>query len=397
VPLTTLATIPAGKYRTSSLGIASTRHGGCSTSLAGAFDGLAGAQVNGTWTLTVADRVGGDTGSVDSALLSISAAPDIFANGFEGVQRGACQAARYDYSGSGRSNYVLVTNASPAGAKTWTIQDNDGTPAGAIQSFVLGIGTDSVVDLDVDGDAKTDAAVWTAATGQLLVRRSSRPGQPPLAITFGQTGDDPSHSGDYDGDRIDDFAVYRAGATAGAASHTLVRLSSGGTRDLVTGENGAFPSGGIDYTGDGLADMAIQSNAGGGVASFRIFNGTTGAQYTTFNFGTPTDVIETGNHTGSAVGDITVIRGAGGAINWTTRDGQTGTAQPLVSFGLSATDYGLTGDYDGDGLDDYAVWRPSNTPGDSKFYIRPSTSPATTIEVPLGATGDYPVGNSRSH
>lgn len=398
-PLITSATIPSGKYRTFGLGVVNTRHGGCSTSLAGAFNGLSGVQLNGTWTLTVADRVSGDTGTVDSALLSVSSSPDIFSSGFEDSPRGTCQLARYDYFGSGRSNYVLVRNTGggATGAITWTIQDNDGTAAGAQQSFILGTAADRFVDLDFDGDGKTDGAVWTPATGQLLVRRSTRPGESPVAIAFGQNGDDPSHSGDYDGDGVDDFALYRVGASTGLASHTLVRLSSGGTRDLVTGENGAFPCGGIDYTGDGKADMAIQANSGGGMASFRIFNGSTGALVSTFLFGTPTDVVQLGNYVGTALGDVTVVKGVGGVINWTTRDGQSGVTQAAVPFGASATDFPLTGDYDGDGLDDYATWRPSATPGMSKFSVRPSSNTAAPFDVLLGANGDYPVANNRSH
>ena len=181
-------------------------------------------------------------------------------------------------------------------------------------------------------------------------------------------------------------------------SRTLVKLSGGGAdRNLVTGENGSFASGGVDYTGDGIADMAIQTNAGSGVASFRIFNGLNGTLAQTFNFGTPTDIIITGNHSGSDVADITTFRGLSGQLSWTTRDTGSGIGQPSVLFGASATDFGLSGDYDGDGLDDYALWRPSATAGQSKFIVRPSASPGTPIEIPLGLNGDYPVANSRSH
>ena len=399
-PIPTAGIIPSGKFRTSSLGISGTRHGGCSTSLAGAFNGLAGTQVNGAWTLNVSDRFGGDIGTVDSALLSISATPDIFSSGFDSVVKGSCQKARMDFTGGGRSSFALLRNTGggPTGETTWTIQDNNGTPAGAVQSFVLGDASNRFTDADYDGDGIADAVVWKpGATGQFTIRRSSRPTDAPVIVMLGQVGDDPLHAGDYDGDGRDDLAVYRGGATAGQDSHTYVRLLDGSTRDLITGENGAFASGGIDYSGDGKADMTIQANAGGGVASFRIYDGTTGVITSNFNFGTPTDVIVLGNHVGDALGDITVVRGSGGVVTWTTRDGQSGVGQPTVNFGASATDFTLSGDFDGDGLDDYAVWRPSATPGMSKFIYRPSSNTVTTVEVPLGATGDYPIGNNRSH
>jgi len=64
---------------------------------------------------------------------------------------------------------------------------------------------------------------------------------------------------------------------------------------------------------------------------------------------------------------------------------------------VSTTDITLSGDYDGDGVDDYAVWRPSATVGQSKFIVRRSLFPATPLEVFLGLNSDYPAANARSH
>ena len=72
-----------------------------------------------------------------------------------------------------------------------------------------------------------------------------------------------------------------------------------------------------------------------------------------------------------------------------------GAAQPTIVHGASATDFALTGDYDGDGLDDYAVWRPSPMPAQSKFIVRRSTNTAVLLEVFAGENGDYPVANTR--
>ena len=402
VPLDSAQDVPAGRYRTSGLGVSGTAHGGCTTSLAGAFEGLVGSQVNGTWTLTIADLGGGDTGTISSAVLSISeAGDDLFGNGFDTPILGACQRVRSDYTGSGRSSYVVVRNTGggAGGAVTWFVKDNDGTASGAVTNFVLGVSSDYFIDGDFEGDGIADAVVWTPATGQFTIRRSSRPGLAPLKIALGQSGDDPKHIGDFDGDGIDDLAVYRAGATQGALSRTWIRLSSSGAvRELATGEQGAYPNGGIDYTGDGRADMAIQANAGGGVASFRIYDGTSGAIASSFTFGSPTDVMVLGNHVGDARGDITLIRGSAGNITWTTRDGSTGIGHPAVVLGQSATDYALSGDFDGDGLDDYAAWRPSAVTGQSKFMIRRSRTPSSPpLEVFHGQSGDYPVANARTH
>lgn len=407
--LTTGQIVPPGTYRTSTAGqTLLSDHGGCTTFLNLAFGGLAGAQVNGIWNLNIADLVATDTGAVNSALLTIDTQVSIFASGFEDfvppagppIMPGNCRKSFFDYTGTGLSSYVLVRNTGggPTGAVTWFIKNNDATAVGTEQNFIHGIATDFFVDGDFDGDGIADATVWRPALGSFLVHRSSRPTDSLLTISLGQTGDDPSHVGDYDGDGISDAAVYRGGASAGLPSFTLIRLSTtGAIRTLATGENGAFPSGGIDYDGDGRADMAIQTNAGGGVGRFRFFNGVSAAQFADFTFGTPTDVVVTGTHSGSQLGDITVVRGVAGAINWTTRDTGTGIGQPMVIHGVSATDFPLSGDFDGDGIDDYAIWRPNAVVGQSKFSIYRSTIPAVPLDVFMGLNGDYPVANTRSH
>jgi len=393
--------IPPGNYSTSTGGTILSSHGGCSTSMSGAFDGLSGAQANGTWTLHVADLEPVDTGAISSAILTVLD-DSIFTNGSDRT-RGNCKLAQFDFTGTGRSSYLVVRNTGGGvtGAITWQIQSNDGTTSGAQQSFVFGNASNYFLAGDFDGDGIYDAAVWSpgdTGTAKLMVRRSSRPTDTPLTIIFGQTGDDPTHIGDYDGDGFDDFAVYRTGATTGADAHTLIHLTRGGPdRDLVTGEYGAFAAGGVDYTGDGRADMAIQADAGGGIAFFRIFDGTTGAIAKVFDFGTPTDYVVVGNHSGNALYDITVVRNDAGNMLWSTYDMGTSTAQAGVHWGMNATDYPISGDYDGDGLDDYAIWRPGSTPGTSIFYIRPSTAPGSPITVNFGETGDYPVANSRTH
>lgn len=412
-PLSTAQNVPTGAYRTSTAGavIGAVRvsdFGGCSTHLDLAFGGLAAAQASGIWTLNIADAAAGDTGSVNSATLTLEQTDLPFASGFESAQpgpapvasaaSGSCKKALFDYTGDGRSDFATVRNTGggQGGAITWSVLESTGSSGGATQTFGLGISTDNFLDGDFDGDGIADGVVWRASEGLFYVRRSSRPLDAPLAIALGAVGDNPRHVGDYDGDNVADATVYRAGATAGATSSFIIRLSSNGQlRTLVAGENGAFPSAGIDLNGDNRADVSVQSNAGGGAGRFRLFDGTSGFNFLDTNFGTPTDLVVTGNHAGNARGDITVVRGVGGVLNWTTREAISGTAQPVVLLGASATDFVLTGDYDGDGLDDHAVWRPSQTPGESRFIVRRSTSVAVPLEVPAGQNGDYPVANAR--
>jgi len=397
--------IPAGRYRASTAATPTSaiKTGGCTTPITFAFATLDTAQLNGIWTLRIADRSAGDVGSVSAARLSLVSATDaLFADGFDGLVRGSCVHAQYDYTGSNRTSYAVVRNTGGGsnGAVTWFIRDNDGTPNGPERSIVLGKASDFFVGGDFDGDNIWDPAVWTAGNpGHYMVKLSSRPADaPPLELDYGQVGDDPTHAGDYDGDGKADFALYRAGAASGDTSYMFIRLSSDGSeRILPAGVNGNFASGGTDLTGDGKADIAVQSNAGGSVAHFDIRDGSNGVVVGNFNFGAPTDVIIAGNHTGDARADVTLIRGVSGNIQWTTRDSATGVEQAAVAFGASATDFGLSGDFDGDGLDDYSIWRPSATAGQSRFSVRPSATPGTPFDVFFGQNSDYPVANGRSH
>jgi len=397
--------IPPGQYRASTAGapFSAIKTGGCTAPITSVFNLLAPEQLNGVWTLRIADRGIGDTGAVTAARLRLVAQADaLFADGFDGVVRGSCVHAQFDYTGSNRTSYVVVRNTGGGnnGAVTWFIRDNDGTANGPERSIALGIASDFFVGGDFDGDNVWDPAVWTPGNpGHYKVKLSSRPvDAPPFELDYGQAGDDPRQAGDYDGDGKADFALYRGGVNAGDASYLFVRLSSDGSERIIpAGVYGNFASGGTDMTGDGKADIAVQSNAGGGVAHFDIRDGGNGVVVDSFNFGAPTDVIVAGNHAGNALADITLVHAASGSVLWTTRDAASGVVQPAQDFGSSATDFILSGDFDGDGLDDYSIWRPSSTPGQSRFSIRPSASPGTPFDVLFGQSADYPVANTRTH
>ena len=409
--LGTTQIVPTGVFRTSTAGTPLSDHGGCTTRLNLAFGGLTPAQTNGTWTLNIADVAGGDTGTLNLALLSINPPTQTFASGFEDASptpavsnlRGSCTRAFHDYTGTGLTSYTVVRNTGGGngGAITWFVKNNDGTDTGTVFSFGHGVSTDIFVDGDYDGDGISDAAVYRPDLDAYLVRRSSRPNDGLLTIPMvaGVTSENPKNVGDFDGDNVTDGVVYVPGAIAGQLSRTLIRLSRTGTlRELITGENGAFHSGGVDFSGDGLADVVMQSNGGSNQGRFRLCNGVSGAIFGDFNFGTPVDLVVTGNHSGNALADITTVRGVNTQLNWSTRDTGTGTAQPTVILGDASTDFLQAGDFDGDGLSDIALWRGSATAGQSKFIVRRSSAPAATpVEVAIGIQGDYPVPNSRTN
>ena len=347
-----------------------------------------GTDPNGTWNLYVRDFVTGDGGS--------------FAGGWSlEINPGAVTPVQHvlDYDGDGKTDRVVVRNIGGGanGQIRWFInRAGDGSTVASD----WGLASDFFVSGDFDGDQKSDIAVWRPiGTGQpsgnafFYVLNSSN--GTVVIEDFGQTGDDPTVVGDYNGDGKTDFAVYRGGASAGQQSTWFYRTTSGGPINYQGwGQNGDFPAPG-DYDGDGKNDFAIQRNNGGGQGAFWLHQTTAGDSIIVF--GTPTDVIVPGDYDGDGKTDIATVRGSGGAINWFVRPSSTGivSAAPYAVFGASATDIPSQGDYDGDGKTDVAVWRGSATPGASAFWFLGSTSGA--VGVPFGATGDYPVANFNSH
>jgi hypothetical protein len=166
-----------------------------------------------------------------------------------------------------------------------------------------------------------------------------------------------------------------------------------------------------DYTGDGIADMAV-------------FRPSTGQFFVSglapALFGLPGDVPVVGDFNGNGTNDIAVFRPSDGTwyVNGLAAvqfgiasdlpvpadyngDGITdravfrtvnGMAGQFLVHGLGSAMFGLRGDipvpadFDGDHIDDLAVYRP----WESKFYVRLSTTLAV-VQTTFGLPGDVPV------
>jgi spore coat protein A, manganese oxidase len=300
--------------------------------------------------------------------------------------------APIDFSGDGRSDFAVVRNTGggAGGAVTWFVSN---AQTSATTAYQWGISTDFFIPGDYDGDSLEDPAIWrsgAAGSAGCWVRQSSNGAV--AFFPFGVSNDDPTVIGDYDGDGKIDCAVYRAGANPGAPSYWWYRRSSdGATAAIQWGQNGDFPVPG-DFNGDGTADVAVQRNAGGGNANFFI-RLSTGAVIVIL-FGTPTDLVVPGDYDGDGATDLAVVRGSGGNIQWWVRSSMNGSVTPTL-WGASATDFPVQGDYDGDNKTDIAVWRPSATPGATQFFVSRSTG--GMLARSWGQPGDYPVANYNSH
>jgi hypothetical protein len=190
----------------------------------------------------------------------------------------------------------------------------------------------------------TDIAVFRPSTGTFFT--SQNPNTNFGAIQFGQNGDIPIPA-DYDGDFITDIAVFRPTGGAGGNAAFFVRPSSG-------------------------------------AAPFGI------------SFGLSTDIPVIGDFDGDGKNDFTVFR-AGTAGNPAGVQGAFYTFRSLtqsffgVSFGQPG-DIPSVGDYDGDGTDDYAVFRP-NFSGNAAafFFLNSSSNFATAGGQQFGSAGDIPI------
>lgn len=295
-----------------------------------------------------------------------------------------------DFDGNGRTDFTVVRNTGggPSGQITWFINANG---PGTTSAFAWGLAPDYFVPADYDGDNKTDIAIWREAPATVAAFYILESATNTARVeTFGQLGDNPKVVADYSGDGKADLAVYREGTSSGLQSTWFFRSTPGGpTTYMPWGINGDFPAPG-DYDGDGKSDFAVQRNDAGNGRFWRM---QTTAGFDTVLFGNASDVIVPGDYDGDGKTDIATVRGSGGQIVWFVRPSTTGvnTGAPTATFGASATDFPTVGDYDGDGKTDFAIWRPSATPGASAFWYLGSGG--GTVAVPFGANGDYPVAN----
>lgn len=301
-----------------------------------------------------------------------------------------------DNDGDGRTDFSILRfpSGSPAPITYWNLTSTSGVQIAPWGDF----STDRPVPGDYDGDAIDDLALYrdgTLASPQsvFLIYRSSD--NTAFFTAFGLANDIPV-ARDYDGDGRTDPATYRAGATAGSQSFWWIRRSTTGT-DLVIpwGTRGVnapdrdVPIPG-DYDGDGKFDVAVYRAGALTPQNTYIILRSSDAQVVYQPFGSfSVDYIVPGDYDGDGRFDFAIARASAAQMVWWILHA-TGQVR-IQEFGISATDIPSQGDYDGDARTDIAIYRRGATPGaQSNFWIFNSLANNVQV-VPWGIREDFAV------
>ncbi len=237
---------------------------------------------------------------------------------------------------------------------------------------------------DYDGDGVDDMVVWRPSEGNWYIK-SSKSGNM-INFHMGKEGDIPL-TGDYDGDGVTDLVVWDS-------SEGIFNISKSSDGQYIVkhwGEEGDIPLSG-DYDGDGITDIVVWRPANG---KFYVLSSSSGFVTTVVYFwGERGDIPLSGDYDGDGVTDLAVWRPYNGKfyIKYSSDNSF------LEKFFGNEGDTPVVADYDGDGRDDIIVWRPLNNYQISYWYISQSSDDFNTNalvkelfwrggHIPI--TGDY--------
>jgi hypothetical protein len=141
-----------------------------------------------------------------------------------------------------------------------------------------------------------------------------------------------------------------------------------------------------DFDGDGLSDIGVIRTRTGlapeNAANDWYTMNSSDATFSVRSIGNPGDVNVQGDYDGDGISDVAMFRPSTG--EWQIRRSGTGETD-FVRFGI-AGDIPVVGDYDGDSINDLAVYRPSQ----GNWYVLRS-SDGSFFAAHWGSPGDRPV------
>jgi subtilisin-like proprotein convertase family protein len=293
-----------------------------------------------------------------------------------------------DYDGDG------TTDLSVAGATAavWAFKASSTNFTTTTSRSWAAPGYTSVPGQDFDGDDRSDMVAYNENTGMWLVLRSSTDFSSSFTRAWGGHGYT-LVPGDYNGDAIADFGVYRR-----VDGLWTVLLSPGYTTTFTAfwGREGFLPMP-ADYDGDQKIDPAYYQPS---TNKWMVLKSTTA--YSTVlqaTYGSATDLplstavvpnsareIHGGDFDGDAISDVTVYNGS--TAVWSTLTSSSGftgaTNRPWGGAGYTP----VPGDYDGDGMGDLAVYHQASG---MWFVLRSDSNFTTSYVFDGGGPGYIPV------
>ena len=283
-----------------------------------------------------------------------------------------------DYNFDGRAEFA-VYRPNNAGPGLWLFLKSHTMQAGGEYQFdsrEFGAPGDIPAPGDYDGDSVQDLAVFRPATGEWITRQiylnNCAATECAETIQFGVSGDIPA-PGDFDGDGRTDRAVFRP-----SGGDWYILLSTGGYNAFHFGQNGDKPVTG-DYDGDGKSDVAVIRRENGKIFWYLVQSSNN--QFITFQFGNSEDKTAIADYNGDGKTEIAVWRPSNGTFyvlaNYTDFS--------YFQFGTSG-DVPEPADFDGDRKADFVVFRPS-----SGAHLVFRSSDGTLAGTQFGAATDTPV------
>jgi hypothetical protein len=275
---------------------------------------------------------------------------------------------RWKPAGNQSGNFAIVVRATDTyGASTQT-------------TLTLSVGAvDGVPPLpakhalpDFDGDGRADVAVFRSTTGEWFSKGMLASAAAGYSVKQWGLAQDLPVPGDYNADRITDYAVYRPSTQTWYLNYSGIGESPG----IGFGVSGDIPAPG-DYDGDGRWDIAVFRPSVGALFYRRSSDGSTG---TFANIGISGDIPVPCDYDGDGTFDPAVYRPASG--QWLIQKSAGGSA--VIALG-DAADLPQPADYNGDGRCEPAVWRPSN----GSWYLPDAAGVQFGLGEDVPAAADY--------
>ncbi len=311
-------------------------------------------------------------------------------------------------------NFLYVANGTSRNITTFTVNNSTGALTNRDIQSVNTLGSAGLINgiayinfteeprfdapVDFNGDGKSDYVVTrslgsTAQTNWFINYNGIGSGLSQTAqfgIGVGFSGGDVAVPEDFDGDGKDDIAVWRANQNSGLGYFYALRSGDNTFLSAQFGQAGDDPTVVGDFDGDNKADFAVfrspttaaNEPCGAGAAWFYRPSSAPGVDFRSVCWGGGGDKVAPGDYDGDGKNDFAVFRIVEGAGVFFVK--KSGGGEDTVYWG-AAGDQTMPGDFDGDGKTDYVVARPNNP---REFYVL--TQSGSIQSYQFGAIGDVP-------